>query len=70
MEFHVGEEKHFIRGDTTRTVAAESLQTMQRLMGREVDAYFMQVVTIWDSISTTHEIAKDNKALGQLFGSI
>ena len=66
MEFHVSEEKHFIRGDTTREVAAKSLQTIQRLMGKEVDAYFMQIVTTGDSTSTTQETARDNKELGQL----
>jgi len=66
MEFHVSEEKHFIRGDTTREVAVESRQMIQRLMGKEVDAYFMQVVTTGDSTSTTQETARDNKDLGQL----
>ena len=66
MKFHINEEKHFICGDTTREVATESLQTIQRLMGREVDAYLMQVVTTRDSTSTTQEMAKDNKELDQL----
>ena len=39
---------------------------IKRLIGKEVDAYFMQIVTTGDSTSTTQETARDNKELGQL----
>ena len=42
MKFHVDEEKHFVCSDTTKEVATESLQTIKRLMDKEVNAYFMQ----------------------------
>ena len=50
MTFHVDQEKHFVRSDTTKEVAAESLQTIKRLMDKEVNAYFMQIVTTGDYI--------------------
>ena len=35
-------------------------------MGKEVDTYFMQIVTTGNFIFTTQETAKDNKELAQL----
>ena len=50
MKFHVNQEKHFVRSDTTKEVVAESLQMIKRLMDKEVNAYFMQIVTTGDYI--------------------
>ena len=50
MKFHVNQEKHFVRSDTTKEVVAESLQMIKRLMNKEVNAYFMQIVTTRDYI--------------------